>query len=179
MNNPPEYALSTLQPQLVGKVLQFAQKAWNQSNWSAVGGPLEFVEGGVSNLSIRVMESWEYEVGGGLKDPYHYDVDSILTVVILLSEAGDCEGGEFRSFEHNDEHKVYSMEQGDGICFVSHKYVSKPKPNPLSLPSTSNPSPSIPPFSLDAQHNITELTKGHRRSLVTELWQGGVGHCGR
>ena len=31
------------------------------------------------------MEYWEYEIGGGLIDPFHYDVDSILTLVVLLS----------------------------------------------------------------------------------------------
>ena len=41
--------------------------------------------GGLSSLSIRVMEYWEYDIGGGLIDPFHYDVDSVLTLVALLS----------------------------------------------------------------------------------------------
>lgn len=143
-------ALLSAEPQLVAKLLQFAARAWGKGGWSDVGGPLEALQGGISNLSIRVMELWEYEAGGGLKDPYHFDVDSVLTIVVLLSESGDYDGGEFRTYEDGDVHKVHPMERGDAICFVSHKY-----------------------------HNIAELTRGTRRSLVTELWQGGVGHCGR
>ena len=36
------------------------------------------------------MEYWEYEKGGGLIDPFHYDVDSILTIVALLSGDPPC-----------------------------------------------------------------------------------------
>jgi|AntAceMinimDraft_5_1070358.scaffolds.fasta_scaffold79862_1 hypothetical protein len=143
-------ALVSAEPQLVAKLLQFAARAWDKGGWSDVGGPLAALQGGISNLSIRVMELWEYEHGGGLNDPYHYDVDSVLTIIVLLSESGDYDGGEFRTYEDGDVHKVYPMERGDAIGFVSHKY-----------------------------HNITELTRGTRRSLVTELWQGGGGHSGR
>jgi hypothetical protein len=150
MNDPPQYTLQRNAPSVVGKMVAFAERAWSESGWSQPGGPLESLQNGIAGLSIRVIELWEYEVGGGLIDNYHYDVDSVITIVALLSEAGDYDGGEFRTFEADDNHKVYPMDRGDAICFVSHKY-----------------------------HNITAITRGQRKSLVVELWQGGVGHYGR
>ncbi|CAM9347364.1 unnamed protein product, partial [Ectocarpus fasciculatus] len=61
----------------------------------------------------------------------------MLTIVALLSEDGDFEGGAFRTYEPNGEHLEHPMGKGDVICFVSHKY-----------------------------HNITPITKGTRRSMV-------------
>jgi hypothetical protein len=150
MNNPPDYVLQTMKPSIVGKIIRFAQRAWMQGNWSGPGGPLEHVKGGVDGLSIRVVELWEYTVGGGLADSYHYDTDSVVTIVTLLSHPEDFDGGDFRTYEVGDIHKCYEMSKGDAVAFVSHKF-----------------------------HNITELTRGCRRSLVMELWQGGVGHEGR
>ena len=151
MNNPPTYTLQTQKPSIVVKLLKFAQQAWEEGQWSSPGGPLEHVKiKGIAGLSIRVMELWEYQIGGGLTDLYHYDTDSIVTIVTLLSNSDDFEGGAFRTFETGDESKDYNMNKGDAVAFVSHKY-----------------------------HNITPLTRGCRNSLVIELWQGGVGHQGR
>jgi predicted 2-oxoglutarate/Fe(II)-dependent dioxygenase YbiX len=101
-------------------------------------------------LSIRVAEHWEYSVGGGLVDPHHYDVDSVLTIVALLSDESTFEGGTFRTLEADDSQLEHPMAQGDVICFVSHKY-----------------------------HNVVPVTEGKRCSFVMELWQGGLGHIGR
>lgn len=151
MNNPPTYPLQTRKPWIVVKLLKFAQQAWDEGKWSSPGGPLEHVKiKGIAGLSIRVMELWEYQIGGGLTDLYHYDTDSIVTIVTLLSNSDDFEGGTFRTFETGGEDKDYTMNKGDAVAFVSHKY-----------------------------HNITPLTRGRRNSLVMELWQGGVGHQGR
>ena len=150
MNDPPRFALQALEPRLLGTVLRFAARAWEEGGWGEPGGPLEHVVGGLGSLSVRVVEYWEYEVGGSLIDDFHYDVDSIVTIVVLLSAAGDFEGGEFRTCEPDGSHQVHAMDQGDIIAFCSHKY-----------------------------HNVTEVRRGGRRSLVTELWEGGVGHTGR
>jgi hypothetical protein len=154
LNNPPHYPITTEAPDIIAKLLSFAQEAWITGNWSGDNespGPLYALQGGVSNLSIRVIEHWKYSIGGGLIDPLHYDVDSILTIVVLLSNATDFDGGIFRTFESdNITHQEYQMEQGDALCFVSHKF-----------------------------HNIVPITRGIRRSLVMELWQGESGHEGR
>jgi hypothetical protein len=153
MNNPPEFHITSQLPQVIGKMIAFAMQAWEEEQWSGTEdspGPLWEVIGGVSSLSVRVVEHWEYQVGGGLPDDFHYDTDSVLTVVALLSDAGDYEGGVFRTYECGDHHLEHPMKQGDVICFLSHKY-----------------------------HNIVPLTRGVRKSLVMELWEGGVGHEGR
>lgn len=151
MNNPPEYPLRAQAPHVVGKMVRFAMQAWKQANWSGDAvepGPLYEVQGGVPALSVRVIEHWEYSVGGGLVDAEHYDVDSILTIVVLLSKADEYAGGLFRTNEVGERHMIHEMNQGDAICFLSHKY-----------------------------HNITPLTWGCRKSLVMELWQGVLYTC--
>mmetsp|Transcript_4009 Transcript_4009/g.7589 ORF Transcript_4009/g.7589 Transcript_4009/m.7589 type:complete len:109 (-) Transcript_4009:49-375(-) len=100
------------------------------------------------DLRVRCAELWEYGVGGGLEDDYHYDTDSIVTVVVLLKEAD--EGGAFRTLETDGENKVWDLEVGEGVAFLSHKY-----------------------------HNITPVTRGTRESLVVEFWEGGDEHEGR
>jgi hypothetical protein len=133
------------------------------------GGPLRDVVGGMVALSVRVVELWEYDVGGGLVDRFHNDVDSVVTLVALLSDSSEFEGGVFRTYdpaggnhggngdggvqgdrEGDGMHTRHPMEQGDVICFVSHKY-----------------------------HNITPVISGQRRSLVFELWMGDTEHRGR
>ena len=158
LNNPPHNTMQREAPHILGKMIRFAAQAWEQAKWSESSlvsssssvhnGPLCSVLGGVPSLNIRVVEMWEYEVGGGLSDSMHYDVDSILTIVALLCD--NYEGGIFRTYEADDTHLEHHMKTGDAICFVSHKY-----------------------------HNITPLTKGIRKSLVIELWQGGKEHTGR
>lgn len=150
LNNPPSYSFGNNASHIVTKLLDFAKHAWEVGNWSGIGGPLEAITGGVDSLSIRMIEHWEYEPGSGLFDPLHYDVNSVLTIVALLSPPSAFEGGAFQTNESNGEMLVHSLQQGDVICFVSHKY-----------------------------HSITPITKGTRKTLVMELWQGGVGHRGR
>lgn len=170
LNDPPAYSLERLAPRVVDKLLRFAAETWASQDWS--NGPLAAVADGPERLSIRLAEErvvrrrcdararlssievwpprWRYSPGSGLFDPLHHDVDSVLTMVVLLSEPTDCRGGVFRTYESDDTHLEHPMAKGDAICFISHKY-----------------------------HNITEVTTGHRRSMVIELWQGGVGHLGR
>jgi hypothetical protein len=151
LNNGPEYSMVQNAPGVVGKMIQFAIRAWEKGGWGEPGrGPLAKLTGGIPSLSIRVIEHWSYSVGGGLVDPLHYDADSVVTIVALLSDSNEFEGGEFRTNECNNTQIDYDMKQGDVICFVSHKY-----------------------------HNITPLTKGIRKSLVIELWEGGTFHAGR
>jgi hypothetical protein len=153
LNNPPHHRIVRQAPEVTNKLLNFGLRAWEEANWSGDidnPGPLFDIKEGLSSLSIRVVEHWEYSIGGGLTDPLHYDVDSVITIVALLSEADDFDGGIFRTNEPNDVMLEHNMNKGDVICFISHKF-----------------------------HNIVPLTRGKRRSLVLELWQGGVGHEGR
>merc|ERR1740121_160629 len=103
----------------------------------------------VRRLSIRVVELWEYEVGGGLVDDLHYDAGSIVTIVCLVNERSDFTGGVFRTLEASGDHLEHPLERGDALVLLSHKY-----------------------------HNITPVDSGRRCTLVMELWEGGLsGWC--
>ena len=70
-------------------------QAWADANWSgsdAKPGPLHAIIGGLGSLSLRVVEHWEYDVGGGLVDDVHYDGGSIITIVTMLVPSSDFEG---------------------------------------------------------------------------------------
>jgi len=116
---------------------------------------------------------------GALPDPCHYDLDSLLTLDIMLSDTRtDFQGGQLLTKEraamglqsvepeghHRETHgqkggqpmrvdhlhmKGYTFEQGDALCFVSHKY-----------------------------HCVTPVTKGLRQVLVLEFWRGEERTCG-
>mmetsp|Transcript_5077 Transcript_5077/g.13084 ORF Transcript_5077/g.13084 Transcript_5077/m.13084 type:complete len:137 (-) Transcript_5077:16-426(-) len=131
-------------------MMRAALSAKEQGGWGAAGadearpaGPLTEID--LRRLSIRVVELWEYEPGGGLVDDLHYDAGSIVTMVCQVSDRKDFTGGMFRTFDAGDVQKEYPLERGDVVCFVSHKY-----------------------------HNITPVESGQRLSLVVELWQGGL-----
>jgi hypothetical protein len=113
MNNPPDYPMQGQASEAVNKMLAFAAQAWDEAGWGCEGGPLEAIAGGVPSLSIRLVESWDYSVGGGLIDDYHHDTDSVLTLVVLLSHEDDYEGGVFRTNEVDDVQLEHPMCQGD------------------------------------------------------------------
>jgi len=136
-------------PGVLGKVVKFAEESLERGEWCKEGGPLNAIEG-IEGLTVRVAEVWTYEVGGGLVDNYHLDTDSIVTIVCLLSEIVEFEGGKFQTFEVGDTQLDYGMERGDGACLVSHKY-----------------------------HNIERVSRGRRKSLVVEMWEGEGGKKGR
>lgn len=129
-------------PRVLAKMLRFAQQAWEEQQWGSDQGPLHAIPK-VPQLSIRVVEHWEYSTGGKLDDPNHFDAGSIVTVVCLLN---DCfEGGVFQTYESDGKMLQHSMSIGDSICFVSHKL-----------------------------HNVAEVVSGTRKSLVMEMWEGGL-----
>ena len=83
--------------------------------------PLYKLTGGVDSLFLRLAEHWQYSAGGGLVDPEHYDNNSVLTIVSMLSDPEDCDGGVFRTHEPDGSMKEHPLSRGDVICFVSHK----------------------------------------------------------
>ena len=152
LNSSPDFMAQKDITNIIAKMLHFGVHAWLEANWSGDSinpGVLCGIPGGFTSLSIRVVEYWKYDIGGGLVDPLHYDVDSVITLIALLHNE-DLEGGVVRTNEIDGTQLEHDMKPGDVICFLSHKY-----------------------------HNITPVTKGLRCSLVIEMWQGGIGHEGR
>jgi hypothetical protein len=140
----PPNPFRALAPRLLSRLLRFAERARVEEGWSAPGGPLAGISGGVEGLRVRVVEHWRYETGGHLGDPYHYDGGSVLTMIVPLNEG--YTGGELLTSETDGRELVYALAMGEGACFVSHKYHS------------------IRPVQ----------DTGVRESLVIELWQGGT-----
>ncbi len=85
----------------------------------------------------------------GLPDPHHYDMDSMITIDIMLAEPGvDFEGGQFSTLESDGTSKEHFWGKGDAMVFVSHKY-----------------------------HSVSPVTKGVRKVLVLEFWSGRDRQC--
>jgi hypothetical protein len=122
-------------------------------------------------LHVRVVEYHrQVAPGPGLPDPKHYDMDSCITVDIVLSappfmssgdngdngESGEIcerefEGGAFCTLEASGSvanHSTAFQRPGDAVMFVSHKF-----------------------------HCVQKVTKGTRRVLVLEFWRGPTRTC--
>jgi hypothetical protein len=150
MSNP----LRELAPHVLGKLLRFGVRCWDEQQWSAPNGPLDVVQGSggghpLASLTVRVAEWWCYEEGGGLEDPAHFDGGSIVTIVALLNDG--FTGGRFVTNEPDGTQlDCMLVEAGSCVAFVSHKL-----------------------------HSVSKVLGGQRRALVIELWQGGTALHGR
>ena len=134
-------AFQDLCPAVLAKIRGAAARACSEEGWiTNSNGPLSTLEGGVEALHLRVVEHWTYQVGGGLVDLLHYDTDSIVTLVTMLSDSGDFEGGVFSTNECDGTSLGQPMEKGGCLCLLSHKY-----------------------------HNVTPVAAGTRRVMVTEF----------
>jgi len=80
-------------------------------------------------------------------DPDHRDDGSLLTMSVMLSEPGECTGGEFVAIQGDGagERNVVHLNKGDAVVFASLM-----------------------------RHNVQTVVQGSRRSLVVELWDKGA-----
>lgn len=105
-----------------------------------------------AEVGLRCIEYHEVRPGGSLPDVKHYDTGSMLTVDIMLSQAGEFAGGEFSTLESDDrlvrQQSFDAAATGDALLFVSHKY-----------------------------HCVQPVISGLRRVLVIEFWLGPDRHC--
>jgi len=104
---------------------------------------------GTSQLGMRCIEYHQVGVGGGLPWIHHRDWGSLLTVDIMLSPRADFEGGTFQTSTVEGTLQPHEpFERGDALCFVSHK-----------------------------PHNVAPVTRGTRRVLILEIWEGEDRPC--
>ena len=95
-------------------------------------------------LSVRCVELHTYSPGGSLLNPGHRDRCSVLTMSILLTEP--AAGGEFVTWRNGGlTPVVHPLSRGSAVLFHSEKL-----------------------------HNVSTVTRGLRRALVIELWEGGT-----
>jgi predicted 2-oxoglutarate/Fe(II)-dependent dioxygenase YbiX len=100
-------------------------------------------------LNFRTVEHHEYTAGGRLVEENHYDAGSFITMDIMLADSGvDFEGGEFITPEADGVMTLHEFQKGDAVFFISHKY-----------------------------HGVQPTTKGKRKVLVAELWDGPEKEC--
>jgi hypothetical protein len=84
LNNPPTFAICKEAADVVSKLLSFAHDAWKDADWGGNDkspGPLYNVKGGMSSLSIRVVELWQYEVSHHSK--CNHVIDSYFYLVYI------------------------------------------------------------------------------------------------
>lgn len=126
-------------PELFEKLRETVLRG-DRKNWGLIGD-------GACNL--RVAEFHTHTAPSeGLPDPHHYDMDSLVTIDVILGD-GPFEGGCFRTLEADGSFAEHPMSVGDGLLFVSHKY-----------------------------HCVTPVTAGVRQALVLEFWRGPEQRCG-
>ena len=102
----------------------------------------------VDHVNIRVVEYHQMDEYGELADPRHYDLNSLLTMDIMLSEDGSFEGGDLQTEEVDGTLKKHEFRQGDALIFVSHKY-----------------------------HCVDRVRSGRRNVMVLEFWYGPERQC--
>ena len=102
------------------------------------------------DVGCRCIEYHEVRAGGGLPDPHHHDIGSLVTVDVMLSDpASEFEGGDFHTLESDGRMQPHEFARmGDALMFVSHKY-----------------------------HCVQPVRAGLRRVLVLEFWLGPERRC--
>ena len=97
----------------------------------------------VEEVGVRCVEYHTVQPGGGLPDPKHHDIGSLLTVDILLSSpSDDFGGGTFSTLEADGKllpHRFGGRSEGqerpgDALLFLSHKW--DPRIPPAQRPSS-------------------------------------------
>ena len=126
-------------PTIRQKILDTIRQV-DKSNWCLFDN--------VDNVSIRVVEYHTNQTNHSLSDPKHYDLNSLLTCDIMLSNDGLFEGGHLQTLEADGTLKKHEFKQGDALIFVSHKY-----------------------------HNVSRVISGSRNVMVLEFWQGAERQC--
>jgi hypothetical protein len=126
-------------PLIRQRILQAIQTV-DKCNWSLFDN--------VEHVNIRVVEYHQMDEFGELSDPKHYDLNSLLTMDIMLSEEGAFEGGDLQTEEADGTLKKHEFKQGDALVFVSHK-----------------------------PHCVGRVRAGRRNVMVLEFWYGPERQC--
>ncbi|CAK0824401.1 unnamed protein product, partial [Prorocentrum cordatum] len=102
------------------------------------------------DMRLRVVEYHRQRAPGpGLPDSHHYDLDSLVTVDVMLSAPGaDFRGGALSTLEPGGRPLVHELRQGDALVFAAHKF-----------------------------HSVGPVLAGCRRVLVAEFWRGALRRC--
>ena len=116
-------------------------------------------------LFVRSAEYHAYEPGGGVTDPSHRDTGSVLTVSVVLESPSLCERRKER-----ESASAHSAASSGGAFFFHDEASSDADP----LASLRRGDAVV--FPSEKRHGVTPLVGegARRRSVVLELWEGGV-----
>ena len=127
-------------PALRKRIFDMVREVDKSQNWCLFDN--------VDHVNIRVVEYHQMDKFGELSDPKHYDLNSLLTVDVMLSEYNAFEGGDLLTLEADGTLKKHEFKQGDALVFVSHKY-----------------------------HCVSRVQSGRRNVMVLEFWYGPERQC--
>lgn len=109
--------------------------------------------------SVRSAEFHLYTEGGSVADPEHRDAGSLLTLSVLLNPRAEFGGGELLLWRAAGESAPGSGgARGGGGGFRELDAELAPGDGAL--------------FPSEKRHNVRLLTRGARRALIVELWEG-------
>jgi hypothetical protein len=142
-------------PGIRNKALSVVREVDAKEQWGLLTPRLSDIskEDGTWEVSCRVVE-YHTQVAptDGLRDVYHYDQDSLITLDVMLSDpGGEFTGGEVQTLDKHPDTAAEgmtthdSLRRLDALCFVSHKY-----------------------------HCVRPVHTGTRRVLVFEFWRGSA-----
>ncbi|KAG8457606.1 hypothetical protein KFE25_002270 [Diacronema lutheri] len=124
-------------PEIARKLTAAVRAVDAAQRWNATSGIK------TAHLGIRCAEVHAQTRGGGLPDPEHRDHGSLVTVDVMLSDAGAFEGGHFSTFDAAGARVRHEFGRGTALVFLSLK-----------------------------RHGVTPVLSGRRQVLVLEFWQG-------
>ena len=132
-------------PNLMNQILRVAAHAAEQASWRPH----------LHHVGVRCIETLEYDKGGELL--WHVDHDSIYTMIIMLSDHSQFQGGSF--------------------VISKKKFTAK---DPINIPQQAAKEKSMVTlnpalhggiiFDSNAQHGVQTITKGTRIVLAIEFW---------
>jgi hypothetical protein len=129
--------MQTQAPELLKKMIAIMKSAdANEPRWQAWR----------DSFNPRVIEYHRYLKGGGLTKKHHFDEGSCYTMVIMLSDRADFEGGNFKTWEADETWCIHDLHQGDCVIIPSYKFYS-----------------------------VETVTEGRRNVIVIETWAGAEG----
>ena len=132
-------AFGKTMPHLRERLLDVARKVDAKQRWGLLKD---------RTVAPRCVECHKLAPGKDVLHPGHYDYGSVLTVMAMLSQKGEFEGGAFQTAEADGSVRKHDLDCGDCLVFVSHK-----------------------------PHFVAGVTSGERRCLIVEFWEGDERTC--
>ena len=150
----PANPFRALAPGILRTLLRFADRAWQAEGWSEPGNALEGIAApGTPHggvAGLKIRIVEHWRYTEGGHLADDFHYDGGSVLTIVAALNDDYEGGEFATLEPDGSQRLHPLPKGSAVCLVSHKY-----------------------------HSVRPVLRGERRSLVMELWQGGISGMGR